>query len=156
MVRQNIGLLFLVSFLMGIAAHAGVEAYSGLAGEKLFIEKAPQLGAKAALIKFEGITSKWDGKIIKTETQDSTNGNRYSFEYEEELSSGVKKKTYQIVVGVGFELLKGSRVKKIELFYQEAGTKPTELNYDEELTKSSQKIDLIGAYKKSPYKPEVD
>ena len=134
------------------SAHAGVSAYVGTAGEKLFIETGSAMGAKKALIKMEGFESKWSGKVIAVDKNDT----RYSFKYDLELSSGVQKKTWQIIVPAGSDLIKGSRVDRIEVYLQEAPTKPTVLTHDANLTASSQNINLAAESKKSPFKPEVD
>ena len=74
-----------------------------------------------------------------------------------ELSSGIQKRHYQIIVGTGYELKNGSRVKKIELYYPEMPDhKPVDLVYDEAASKSAQAADLIGKLKKTPFKPDVD
>ena len=145
------------ALLVHVPAVAGVLVYTGLSSEKLTIEDAPKVGKDVAMVKFEGVESPWADKVIQTKREGNPNGDRYSFEYDLELSSGVKKRTYTLVVGAGYELKNGSRLKKIELFYPDMPNhKPIELVYDEALSKSSQKADLIGQFKKSPFKPDVD
>jgi hypothetical protein len=145
-----------ILFLSAPIAFAGTVAYTGASDEKLFIQEATKLGKNVFLIKFQGIESKWSDKVIKTTRTTSPIGDRYSFEYNLELSSGVQKKSYQIVVSNGYELKNGSRVPKIQLFTQEMpNQKPYELDYDGALTKASG-ADLISEYNKSPFVPDVD
>lgn len=143
-------------FLPVFMAQAGTSAYKGNAGEKLYIQAAPTLGPKIFLIKFDGTSSKWNNKVVQTQRITSPNGDRYSFEYSMDLSSGVQNKKYQMVVDAGFDLIKGSRVKKIELWFPELAGKPLHLNYDEKLTESMQTIDLLAEHKKTNFTPEVN
>jgi hypothetical protein len=140
--------------LFTLTAFAGVKAYTGQAGEKLYIESAPKLGKKIThLVKFEGTDSSWDGKVIAVEKD---NKDRYSFEYDLELSNGTHKRTYTIIVPAGSDLVNGSRVDRIELHTQDFKGKPVFFNYSADLTNSSQKVGLGDEHKKSPFKPEVD
>jgi hypothetical protein len=141
------------------ASFAGVAAFSGDAGEKMYIEAAPALGKEIYLLKFEGPASDWAGKVIKVKRELTSRGDeRYSFEYDLELSSGVMKRTYNIVTEGGFELIEGSRVKKVDLYFNGMPDvrKPLKLNQDRRLTEASQKIGLAAEYKKSPFKPDPD
>lgn len=152
-------ILVLVLSLVSFPVFAGVTAYSGDAGEKMFLEAAPALGKDAYLIKFEGVDSPWNDKVILVKRKiDSRQDERFSFDYDLELSSGIQKKNYEILTQAGFELIEGSRVKKVELHYQ--GTKArvasVKLNQDRKLTDASQKVDLVAAHKKAPFKPDVD
>lgn len=152
-------LLALVFCLATVPAFAGVAAYSGDSGEKLFLESAPALGKEAYLLKFEGVDSPWNNKVILVKRKvDSRQDERFSFDYDLELSSGVQKKNYEIVTQAGFELIEGSRVKKIELHFQGTTKKvnSVKLNQDRKLTDASQKVDLVAAHKKAPFKPDVD
>jgi len=137
----------ILAFALALPAFAGVMAFEGMAGEKLFIESAPKLGKAVHFIKFEGVESPWANKVIKVE-KESGRSQRYSFEYEMELSSGIKKRSYQIVVGNSETVL--------DLHFQGDSTSPVKLTYDRALTKESQKIDLQAQYNKDPFKPEVD
>lgn len=142
-----------------LPAYAGVAAYSGDSGEKMFIEAAPALGKEIYLLKFEGPASDWAGKVIKVKRETTVRGDeRFSFDYDLELSSGIQKKTYQIVTEGGHELIEGSRVKKVNVNYNGMPDhrKPLKLNQDRKLTEASQKINLAAEYKKSPYKPDPD
>lgn len=138
-------------------SYAGVIAYSGDAGEKLYIESAPLLGKDAYLVKLEGVSSDWSGKIIKLK-KESGFDDRYSFDYSYELSGGIQHRTYNMITSAGFELIDGTRVKKIEVAYKgmsdlRSGLK---LNHDRKLTEASQNINLAAEYKKSPYKPDPE
>lgn len=140
-------------------AFAGVSAYSGDSGEKLYIESASALGKETYLLKFEGVESPWAGKVIQAKrTVNGSDKESFAFDYELELSSGVQKRTYQIVTDAGQELVKGSRVKKVELHYQDnaEANKSIKLNQDRKLTEASQKINLPSENKKSPFKPDVN
>ena len=143
-------LIVLFSILASSSAFAGMQAYQGKGGEKLFIECGSD-----CYVKFSDVQSKWVDKVIKVKKLERPSGTRYQFEYEEELSSGKRKQTYQIVVDHGFELINGSRVPQVQLFFPEGNKqKPLELDLSREL--SGQKMDLAAPYKKSPYTPEVD
>ncbi len=144
-----------VSAFLSASAFAGVAAYTGPSGEQLFIEQAPSIGKSAHVIKFEGPASAWAGKPIVTELQERPSANRYAFEYEKKVGSRTKKQEYQIVVDDGFELVNGSRVKKVKLYFPEASGKPVVLKHDDALTKSSQAINLAGESTKAPFKPQV-
>lgn len=137
------------------AAFAGVEGYSGLSSEKLFIESATKLGKETFLVKFEGIESDWSGKVIKTKREKTSRGDRFGFEYDLELSSGIQKRHYNILVEAGKTLKNGTLVRQMDL-YTPGSKDPLRLTYDEALTKASQGVDLATEHGKSPYKPEVD
>jgi hypothetical protein len=145
----------LVSGCFASAAFAGVEGYSGLSSEKLFIESATKLGKETFLVKFEGIESDWSGKVIKTKREKTSRGDRFGFEYDLELSSGIQKRHYNILVEAGKTLKNGTLVRQMDL-YTPGSKDPLRLTYDEALTKSSQGVDLATEHGKSPYKPEVD
>jgi hypothetical protein len=157
---RNLRLLPLSAFisigvLFGSLAQAGVAVFVGEAGEKLFIQDAPKIGANAALVKFEGIESPWAGHVIQVEKTKAASGQRYSFEYDLGLSGPKQMRQYQIVVESGSRLVKGTSAKRVELFVQ--GKKgATEMVHDRDLTMSSQMVDLVAEQKKSPFKPEVD
>lgn len=145
----------LVSGTLSVA-HASVLAFSGEGAEKLFIESASALGKNVFLVKFEGIESPWAGKVIKTVRETRHNGERYGFTYDLELSSGVQKRDYNILVEAGKTMKNGSLVRQMELYHPGAGKKAPRLVYDAALSQQSQKIGLAAEYKKSPYQPEVD
>ena len=146
----------LVSTLAFVAtASAGVSAYTGSSGEKLFIEQAPNMGAGAHVIKFEGPASAWAGKPIVTELQERPSANRYVINYEKKVGSRMKKQEYQIIVDDGFELHEGSRVKKVQLWFPEGKGKPVILKQDQALTTASQSIGLAAESAKAPFKPQV-
>ncbi|MDZ4085036.1 MAG: hypothetical protein U1E10_18990, partial [Bdellovibrionales bacterium] len=131
----------LVSGCFASAAFAGVEGYSGLSSEKLFIESATKLGKETFLVKFEGIESDWSGKVIKTKREKTSRGDRFGFEYDLELSSGIQKRHYNILVEAGKTLKNGTLVRQMDL-YTPGSKDPLRLTYDEALTKSSQGVDL--------------
>lgn len=147
---------YVLSLFTVLASHAGVEVYTGTAGEVLYLESASKLGDGRYLLKLEGIESKWSDHPFEVTKTSHSNGDRYSFDYEEELSTGKRVLTYQIIVGDGFTTWKGSRVKKIQLYYQEGKGKPLSMIYNVEKTEQSQKIDLMSAFKMKKFKPEVD
>jgi hypothetical protein len=152
-------LVFLFTILAALPAFAGVAAYSGESGEKVFIEAAPSLGKEAYLLKFEGPDSPWAGKVIQVKRTATSGGDeRFAFDYDLELSDGVHKRTYQIVTEGGYGLIEGSRVRQIKLFYQGTPRMPNglKLSHDRKLTEASQKINLLAEHKKSPFKPDVD
>ncbi len=148
--------VILCATFLSVAAEASVVAFSGEGAERLYIESASALGKDVYLVKFEGIESPWAGKVIKTVRENRHNGERYGFTYDLELSSGVQKRDYNILVEAGKTLKNGSLLRQMDLYYPGAGQKPPRLVYDESLSKQSQKIGLAAEYKKSPYKPEVD
>ena len=150
-------LIMAIAALVSLHAQAGVVAFSGPAAEKLFIQDAPKLGKDVFLIKFEGIESKWAGKPIKTTRFVKTGGDeRYRFDYVEELSSGKKTKTYEMIVEAGKTLVNGTITRRISLYCPECGRDGTKLTYDRELSTASQKIGLPEEHAKSPFTPEVD
>ena len=146
---------FLISNVAIGHVSAGVEGYSGLSSEKLFIESASKLGKETFLVKFEGIESDWSGKVIKTKREKTSRGDRFGFEYDLELSSGIQKRHYNILVEAGKTMKNGSLVRQMDL-YTPGSKDPLKLTYDEALTKSSQELNLTAEHKKSPYTPEVD
>ncbi len=150
---KNWFLMSLSSVLIGNFASASVVAYSGDGSEKLFIETTT---GDTAFIKIEGITSKWAGKVIKTKKEHHTNGDRFSFEYFLDLSSGKQKRSYTPIVGNGETLFQGSAVKKIKFYFPGGEKEGLDLKQDFALTKESQKIGLPAEYKKSPFEPDVD
>ncbi len=148
---------FIISagLLLSSFAQAGVAAFGGEAGEKLFIQDAPKLGKNAALVKFEGIESPWAGKVIRVDRTKLSGGERYAFEYDLGLSGPKQMRQWQIVVESGSKLVKGTQSRKMELYIQ-GKQGPTVVVHDMDLTAASQKLDLIAEHKKTPFKPEVD
>ncbi len=143
----------ILSFFLSLPSLAGVKAYTGPAAEKLFIEET----GKEAFVKFEGPESKWAGKVIRVKKESGPSRDSYTFDYELELSDGKHKRSYQLVVESGYELVKGSRVRTVHLYFPEGDArKPLKLNHDAELTKDSQKIGLSAEAKKHPFSPVVD
>ena len=142
----------LFSLLLTASAFAGVEAYTGTAGEKLFIEDG---GKGTYFVKFSGTESPWKEKVIKTK-RDGTTSNHYQFDYKLELSSGVHDRTYTLVTQEGEALVSGSLVKRVKLWTQEKAKDGTVLKWDKKLTEESQKLDLAGEFKKKPFSPEVE
>lgn len=155
--KSNLKTLMLgfATFFFAATVMAGVESFSGTAAEKLFIESAPKLGKEVYLIKFEGVESAWANQVIKTTRTKASSGYRYGFEYDLELSSGIQKRHYNMLVESGQTLKNGSLVKQIEL-YMTGSKDPKRLTYDEALTKTSQTIQLAAEFKKKPFAPEVD
>ncbi len=150
--RFFFSLLFAGS-LLGNSALASVVAYTGDGSEKLFIETTT---GDAAFIKIEGTSSKWTGKVIKTKKEHVSSGDRYSFDYFLDLSSGKQKRSYTPVVADGETMYQGSSVKKMKLYFPGGPKDGLDLKQDVALTKESQKIDLPGEYKKAPFSPDVD
>jgi hypothetical protein len=150
--------LALIALAAPMIANAGVLVFTGLSSEKVTIEDAPKQGKDVAYFKIEGVESPWAGKVIKGKKTSHHSGDRYSFEYELELSSGVKKRTYEMILAGGKELRNGSLVPKIKVFFEGMPDvrKPVELVYDADQTKASQKLDLPGEFARAPFKPEVD
>ena len=93
--------------VFALSAQAGVQAFSGTAGEKLYIEAAPKLGADAHIVKFEGPASAWAGKPILVKHQERPSANRYVIEYKKKIGTGTRTKDeqYQMVIENGFELI---------------------------------------------------
>ncbi len=56
----------------------------------------------------------------------------------------------------GYELINGSRVKKVRLYIPENPGKPLELNLDTGLTAQSQAKGLVTEYAKSPFEPKFN
>lgn len=150
--------LFVICFILvlSVFSFAGVAVYTGTSGEIVYLESSAKLAKNTFLIKIEGIDSKWSGHVFQVKQYSLASGERYSFDYEEELSTGKRSLTYEIIVADGTELVKGTQVKKIKLFYQEAKGKPISLTWNSEKTELSQKINLFSDFKKNPYKPQVD
>ena len=144
-----LGLLIISPF----SAFAGLSAYSGTAGEKVFIESGDK---ESAFMKIDGVKSPWAGKVIKVEKVTAGSSYRYSFDYTIELSTGKIKRTYTPIVADGETLVKGSVVPKIRLYYTGVTKDGIKLNWDETLTNSSQSMNLAAQYKKAPFTPEID
>ena len=142
-----------LSFVNQWASASSVVAYTGDGSEKLFIETA---SGDVAFIKIEASASKWSGKVIKTKKETASAGDRYSFEYFLELSSGKQKRTYTPVVADGETLFQGSSVKKMKLYFPGGPKEGVDMKQDFALSKESQKINLASEYKKAPYSPDVD
>ena len=148
-------ILFLVAafILRPDLALAGVSAFTGTSGEKVFIESADK---EMSFIKIEGLKSAWTDKVFKTKKESSQSGDKYSFDYEIELSDGKLTRTYTPVVFDGETLVQGTVVKKIKLYVSGGPKGGTSMAWNEALTNSSQNIDLAKQFKKSPFVPEVD
>ena len=142
-----------ISFLFITSSYAGVEAYSTASIQKLFIESAPSLGKDVYLIKFSGVESTWKDKLIKTTLSSS---NHYEFNYEIELSSGVKVRTYQMVTQEGQTLSEGSLVKKVRLWTPQNPKDGVVFIWDKALTNGSQNLNLLKTYLTEKFKPVVD
>ena len=139
--------------LVSFSALAGVSVYTGIAGEKVYIEVGDKDGA---FIKIEGLKSPWTGKVFKTNKTSVSGGDRYTFDYQIELSTGSITRSYTPIVSDGQTLVKGTVVPKIKL-YVPGGTKDgASLNWSEDLTKSAKTMSLQSQFKKSPFSPEVD
>ena len=147
--------LITLTLMASSLLYAGVEVYSTPSMQKLFIEEAPSLGKGMFLVKFTGVESPWKDKVILTK-KDATTSNHYQFEYKEELSSGIKTKTYTIVTKEGQALVNGSMVNKVKLWTPEHGRDGVSFVWDKELTVANQEIKLIDEHKKKAYVPEVD
>lgn len=131
---------------------AGVAAYSGKAGQKLFIEE----GDKAFYVKFSGVKSAWADKVIKTVRTGKPEKYRYSFDYVLELSNGKHPRTYTMITEAPSTLVAGTIVEQITLYTNENARDGVTLTWDKELTASSQDVKLEAEYKKKPFAPEVD
>lgn len=150
-------IIILFSIISNYVAYSDVVAYKSEGEKKLFIESAPQLGKNTYLLKFEGFQSPWSNKVIKTLSRLEGKSTRYYFSYDLELSSGLEKRDYVIVVELLEKTLQsGSLVKQIELHFPGVDKNPPKLIYDDALSNKSQKIDLAHQYKLEPFRPEVD
>ena len=136
--------------IVSVSASAGMIAFSGDAGEKLWIQDAPKLGTDAAIMKFEGIESDWQGKLLKVEKSNHSNGVRYHFDYKR----GSKTLSYVPVVETGKTMIAGTITRRIELYIPKHKD-PIVLKHDLDLTKSSQSTDLVGDFAKSPFTPNM-
>lgn len=125
------------------SAFAGFQGFEGKGGEKLFID-CPS--ATECFVKFTDVQSVWAGKVIKTKKLSRPYGNAYQF-------TDKAKNPRQIVVDHGFELVNGSRVPQVQLFFPEGNRQsPLELDLSKDL--SGQKMDLAAQYAKTPFVPE--
>ncbi len=153
MIFKLAAFLGIIVAIVSPKVEASVVVYTGDGSEKVFIETTT---GDTAFIKIEGITSAWAGKVIKTKKEHYNQGDRFSFDYFLELSSGKQKRTYTPIVGDGETLYQGSAVKKIKLYFSGGPREGVDLKQDFALSKESQKIDLPSVYKKSPFTPDVD
>lgn len=154
-----LNLLFTLTSLFFLAdtAHALTHALKSNSGAEVLVDSGSELGKNIYLIKLTGVKSPWANKVIKTTLTKHAERERYGFEYEYELSSGIQKKQYQILVESGKTLINGSLVRKFELHFQQDGAdKVVELYESPELATKEAKTDLQSLYKKSPFKPEVE
>lgn len=135
--------IVLFSMFTSASAFAGFQGYEGKGGEKLFID-CPS--ANECYVKFTDVQSVWAGKVIKTKKLSRPYGNAYQF-------SDKSKNPRQIVVDHGFELVNGSRVPQVQLFFPE-GDRNSPLELDLSKSLSGQKMDLAGQYSKTPFVPE--
>lgn len=152
------GLLLLAVFGLGPeSAQAGIMVFSGPAGESLAIETTPGLGKDEVLVKLDGVSSPWSGKVFKALRETSGRGaEKYSFVYEIELTGQTLKKTYYVATDAGKTLVNGTLTRKITAYFEGGDHKGMELVYDADETKKSKGLDLITEFKKSPYKPQVE
>jgi hypothetical protein len=124
--------------------------------QKLFIEAAPSLGEDAFIVKFSGVgISPWNDKPILTRKNTTTSQN-YVFEYDIELSSGKKSRSFRILTNEGLSLQQGSMVKRVKLYSPKIDRKGLEFFWDRKLTEESQSLGLLEEYKKKPSKPGDD
>lgn len=144
--------LFL-SLIFSIRVFAGVSAYTGTSGQKLFIEEGDK---DTFFIKFTGVKSAWENMVIKTTRTGKPDSYRYAFQYILELSSGKHDRTFTIVVDERPTLVAGTIVPQVSLHNQENPRDGMKLTWDKELTDKSQEIKLAEEFKKKPYFPEVD
>ncbi|CAN5447047.1 hypothetical protein BH10BDE1_BH10BDE1_06650 [soil metagenome] len=149
---RKISLMAVVSILMGSATSvfAGMMVFTGDAGEKLWIQDAPKLGADVAIMKIEGVESEWQGKLIRVVKSNSTTGDRYHFDYKH----GSKTRQYFPIVEAGKTLVAGTITRQVELYAPKIRN-PMILKYNSELTKSSV-VDLPAEFSKTPYTPKID
>lgn len=139
--------IFIAILMCTLGTHVHAAAYRGPAGEKVFIESVPELGSQVFLIKIEGTNSKWDHKILRTTRLTTPIGNWHGFSYLQESSHSEEKTEHQIVADVGFVLIRGNYVNKIQLSCPESNSKPVQLIYDERLSKKSFKSELLAEYR---------
>ncbi len=102
----------LMTLFFSTSLLAGVAAYSGTAGQKLFVEDG---GKDTFFVKFTGLKSPWENKVIKTTRTGRQDGYRYAFDYQYELSSGIQHKTYSLLVDARPTLVSGSIVPQVTL-----------------------------------------
>lgn len=136
------------------SAWASVTAYVGDGAEKVYIETT---SGKEAFVLIEGV-GPWSTKVFKTQKEIKSGGEAFSltFEYFLELSTGKMKKFYTPVVSDGKTLFEGSLVNKIRLYFPGAHRDGLSLRYDLALSQASQKMDLAGKFKKTPFVPSID
>ncbi len=140
------------ALLLTQSVFAGVSAYSGKSGQKLFIEE----GDKGAFfVKFTGVKTPWENKVIKTERTGKEEKYRYSFGYKLELSNGVHDRTYTMITEARSTLVAGSIVEQISLYTPENSRDGVTLTWDKDLTEKSQDLKLSDEHKKKPFTPEV-
>jgi hypothetical protein len=151
--RQLMKTLFLLGLLaITPAAKAAVTGYVGAGAETLLVDT---IGGKS-YAKLSGVTSPWADKVIQLSKRDTPSGDRYSFNYEEELSSGKISKTYEMITGAGKTLIEGSLVPQISVFYPGRPEGGLKMHTDAKLSKDSQKVNLAEEYKKAPFTPDMD
>ena len=147
--RTSLMALFLmVLTAFGSQVHAGISAWSGDAGEKLWVQDAPKLGANAAILKIEGVQSTWAGKFIRVEKSKTSTGDRYSFDH------GRKNEKYFALVEMSPTAVQGTSTRRMELYLPKQKD-PLVLKHDVALTKESQSTDLVSEFAKTPYTPEM-
>ena len=123
-------------------------ALKGSAGQELFVDSYEKGGKDAFLVKFSGVKSKWANQVILTKRVGSQTSESYSFEYELELSDGIHKRTFVMLVQSGTTLDSGSVVRRFELSIPESLQHPVLLLENSSLGEKSKNLDLAGEYLK--------
>ena len=148
--------LFLFLSFFAINAFAGIEAFSTSSAQKLFLEEGMKSEADVYYVKFTGVKGEWSDKVFNVKkTKRNSDQYTYSFDYKLVLSNGSHDRTYQLITDEGFELVNGTRVRRIKLWTPEFGRDGIVFVFDKDLTEKSQKLSLEEQGKKKAFVPEV-
>jgi len=145
--------LFFIVLVVG-NSFARTFVYNGSSDDVLIIEEAPSLGKNVHLIEIKGVEHAWAGKVFQVTRAVVAGRERFSFPYTFELSSGVEKRTFTVVVEKGKTLINGSLIKQMEVQLDQAEAET--FNHSAEDSKKAVKGALLERFKKSPFTPEVE
>ncbi len=108
-------------------------------------------------VKISGVKTKWENKVFKLKKTVTAGKERYSFDYEVDLSGGKQQRTYTVLSQIGDEVKKDVRFKRLELYFPEGDVnRPVVLRLNPELSQGMKEKILAPEFKKTPFTPPVD
>jgi hypothetical protein len=108
-------------------------------------------------VKITGVKTKWENRVFKLKKTVTAGKERYSFDYEVDLSGGKQQRTYTVLAQIGDEIKKDVRYKRLELYFPEGNVnRPVVLRLNPEQSQGMKDKILAPEFKKTPFTPPMD